>query len=196
MPHYHDNTPLEETFIITAAARGTQLTFESAPGLFSKDKLDSGTKLLLDSCSLPEKGRILDLGCGIGVVGVFVKTWLPSLDVVQSDITEKAVTLTKKNAKHSRVHTTVVLSNIYSNLQSEKFDSILVNPPRAAGKAVIERMIREAPEHLNTRGTLQLVAMTNKGGKSYEKMMAEAFGNVETIARGSGFKVYRSNQLV
>jgi len=139
---------------------------------------------------------VLDLGCGIGAVGIFVKTWLPNLEVVQSDVTEKAVLLTKKNARKSRVETIVVQSDCYDNLKGEVFDAILVNPPRAAGKAVIEKMIREAPSHLNKNGSLQLVALTNKGGKSYEKMMKEAFGNVETIARGSGFKVYKSTKTI
>jgi 16S rRNA (guanine1207-N2)-methyltransferase len=191
MKHYFNDDGELETFPITVRVRGEQLTFTSAKGMFSKDELDNGTKLLLDSAHLPEQGRVLDLGCGIGIVGIFVKRWLPNCVVVQSDVTNKAVAVTRMNTKALHVDTTVVLSDVYANVEGT-FDAILTNPPRAAGKEVIRSMITGAFDKLNKNGSLQLVAMTNKGGKSYEAMMEETFGNVDTIARGSGFKVYKS----
>lgn len=192
MPHYHDNTPLDNIFTISAQVRGTSLELLSANAIFSKTKLDRGTELLLESCTLPENGRVLDLGCGIGVVGLFVKKWLPNVEVVQSDVTQKAVQLATKNSKKLKLKTQIVLSNVYDSLHDELFNTILVNPPRAAGKNIIALMISQAPEHLTAGGSLQLVAAGNKGGASYQAMMQEAFGNVEIIGRGSGFKVYRS----
>ena len=152
--------------------------------------------MLLESAHLPESGHVLDLGCGIGVVGVLVKKWLPACTVTQSDVTEKAVTLTQQNAKKLGVETRAIKSYCYSapELAHMQFDAILTNPPRAAGKEVIEKMIVEAPMHLKPGGTLQLVALANKGGKSYEAMMQHTFGNVEVTSRGSGFKVYKSKK--
>jgi 16S rRNA (guanine1207-N2)-methyltransferase len=194
MTHYSDDTPLEP-FPIAVRVRGEAFTFTSSKGMFSKDALDTGTKLLLESMHLPEKGRVLDLGCGIGVVGILVKKWFPSVAVVQSDVTRKAVTLTRENAVQLRVDTHVVLSDVYESVEGV-FDAILTNPPRAAGKDVIRKMIEGAPARLQDNGSLQLVALTNKGGKSYAKMMEEAFGNVEVIGRGSGFQVYKSVKSV
>ncbi len=190
--HYHTDEPLGKTHELHATARGDSITLESAEGIFSKGRLDTGTSLLLENAHLPERGRILDLGCGNGVVGIFLKRWLPALEVVQSDVTQKAVDLTKRNTLRARVDTIVLKSDCYDALAGQTFQTILVNPPRAAGKAIIARMIEEAPAHLASAGSLQLVAMTNKGGKSYKALMEAAFGNVETIARGSGFQVYKS----
>jgi 16S rRNA (guanine1207-N2)-methyltransferase len=191
MTHYFHNRELE-TFPITVTARGKQYELLSAKGMFSKDDLDTGTRVLLEHMQIPSEARVLDLGCGIGVVGIFVKLWNPQTTVVQSDITENAITLATLNAARVGVKTTAILSNVYESLQTQQFDVILTNPPRAAGKKVIRDMIYGAVELLSVGGTLQLVAMTNKGGKSYEAMMQEAFGNVNKIGRGSGFSVYRS----
>lgn len=191
MPHYHDETERED-FPITITWKGAELRFTSSAGIFSKDGLDRGTAVLLEHMQLPSSGSVLDLGCGIGVVGIIVKRTNPSLDVTQTDVTDKARSLTYLNAQKLGVSTRVVRGDCYEKVADERFDVILVNPPRAAGKDVIRRMIDEAPAHLVVGGSLQLVAMTNKGGKSYETMMMNAFGNVEKIGRGGGFSVYRS----
>lgn len=192
MSHYfHDDGPMEE-IRFTVRVGGEDLTFISGSGMFSKDELDNGTRVLIESMQLPEAGGVLDLGCGIGIVGILAKRARPSITLVQSDVTYKAVSLTRKNAQRFGIDTEVVKSNVYGRLAGRTFDVILTNPPRAAGKDVIRRMIDEAPEHLNPGGSLQLVAQGNKGGSSYQKMMEERFGNVEIIGRGSGFKVYKS----
>jgi 16S rRNA G1207 methylase RsmC len=160
--------------------------------MFSKDGVDRGTTVLLENMHLPASGRVLDLGCGYGIVGLIVGTLAPHLELVQTDVTQKAVTLARENAKRAKIETKVIKSDCYDALAGEIFDCILVNPPRAAGKDVIRRMIAEAPAHLTKGGSLQLVALTQKGGKSYETMMHEAFGNVEKIGRGTGFSVYKS----
>lgn len=190
--YFEDDGKKVEEFSITMRVDGEDLTFTSGNGMFSKDELDHGTRILITYMELPASGSVLDLGCGIGIVGIIVKRTNAALDVVQSDVTFKAVSLTRKNAQSFGIDTEVVKSNVYAKFEDRTFDVILLNPPRAAGKDVIRKMIAEAPEHLNTGGSLQLVAMGNKGGASYQKMMQEAFGNAEIIGRGSGFKLYKS----
>lgn len=190
--HYFTNDAAGKPYLITFSVRGATFEVWSAAGLFSKDGLDNGTRVLLEQMQLPTEGRVLDLGCGIGVVGFVVKKFYSKLIVVQSDVTEKAVKLTHKNARKLGLETTVIQSDCYDGLTDQKFSAILVNPPRAAGKAIIGKMITGAVMHLQQGGSLQLVAMTQKGGKSYAAMMEEAFGNVEKIGRGSGFSLYRS----
>jgi 16S rRNA (guanine1207-N2)-methyltransferase len=192
--HYFTDEKAGKPYLIKAHVRGEDVEFYSAPGLFSKERLDNGTKLLLESAQLPAQGSVLDLGCGSGSIGVLIKKWHPNLLVTQSDVTEKALAVTEQNAAHFGVHTRVVRSDCYDAFPGEQFSTILVNPPRAAGKDIIFRMIQEAPPHITSGGTLQLVAMTNKGGSSYEKMMQQSFGNVEVIGRGGGFKVYKSKK--
>jgi 16S rRNA (guanine1207-N2)-methyltransferase len=192
MSHYFEDEGREERFPITVKFHGKEYEFLSSTGMFSKDHLDRGTEVLLDNMQVPHSAHVLDLGCGIGVVGILVKLTQPDTTVMQSDITQKARTLTRTNALRLNAETKVVRCDCYEKMEGMRFDVILTNPPRAAGKAVIARMINEAPDYLVPGGSLQLVAMSNKGGGSYEKIMAERFGNVEVIGRGSGFKVYKS----
>jgi 16S rRNA (guanine1207-N2)-methyltransferase len=190
MTHYFDETPLEP-FPITVRVRGEEYEFISSKGMFSKEGLDTGTRVLLENMQVSDGSGVLDLGCGIGVVGILVKKWFPQSNVVLSDVTNKSMELSMQNAKKLKVEVKCIKSDVYEKLP-QTFDVILTNPPRAAGKDVIRKMIEEAPDHLNMNGSLQLVALSNKGGKSYEAMMEEAFGNAEVIGRGSGFKVYKS----
>lgn len=192
MSHYFTDDGKQNKHDITVSLLGKDYVLASADGMFSKDKLDTGSKLLIEESHVEKNAHVLDLGCGIGVVGLLLAQREPSITLMQTDVTDKAIALTQENAKRLGVPATIIKSDVYDALQGEKFDVLLCNPPRAAGKTVIKKMIEEAPNHLNENGSLQLVAMTNKGGETYAKLMKEIFGNVETIARGSGFKVYKS----
>ena len=88
MTHYYDKKQDSEfrPYKVTVQVKGRSLDVWSASGIFSKDKLDMGTKLLIE-CMEPEKDwRVHDLGCGNGVVGIFVKLCEPSCEVVCSDV--------------------------------------------------------------------------------------------------------------
>ncbi|MCK5139036.1 MAG: extracellular solute-binding protein [Thermodesulfovibrionia bacterium] len=74
----------------------------------------------------------------------------------------------------------------------DKFNTILVNPPQTAGKEICFQIIDNAKNHLKERGLLQLVARHNKGGSVLEKRMNQVFGNVEQVAKGSGYRIYVS----
>ena len=76
----------------------------------------------------------------------------------------------------------------------EIFDTVLSNPPMAAGREVCFRIIKESYAHLSNGGTLQIVARHNKGGKTLSEKMKEVFGNVETTANAGGFRVYLSRK--
>ena len=82
-------------------------------------------------------------------------------------------------------------SNVFSNIP-EKFDTILLNPPQTAGKALCFRMIEESFKHLNEKGSLQVVARHKKGGKGISEKMESVFGSFKIKAIKSGFRVYAS----
>ena len=83
-------------------------------------------------------------------------------------------------------------SDLYHKLSGKTFDSILVNPPYVAGRKVCFKIIEEAPLYLKRGGSLQLVARHSKGGKILGERMKDVFGNMEFLAKGSGFRVYYS----
>ncbi len=170
---------------------GNSLKLTTGSGIFSKDHIDKGTHLLIASASI-KGSSILDLGCGYGPVGLSLAKAYPSSHVTLSDVNERAVKLTKKNARDNNIqNVTILQSDIYQNITGN-FSEILLNPPQTAGKSICQAMIAGALEHLQENGSLQIVARHNIGGKTLSKYMESVFGNVDVLAKKSGFRVYRS----
>lgn len=193
--HYYSEKQDSElkTSEISAKLRGNLLRFTSASGTFSKSRIDKGSELLIEYAKIPKDARVLDLGCGYGPVGIAVAKSNPDASVLMIDINERAVFLASRNIFANRLSNCAAKkSDSFSNIQSERFDAILLNPPQTAGKKLCIQMIRDSYLHLNPTGTLQLVARHNKGGADLEKHMLEIFGNVVQIAKGSGYRIYLS----
>ena len=168
--------------------RGHTLRLTTDSGVFSRGEVDEGSALLLDS--LPAlTGRVLDLGCGAGVIGVSVGKAYP-VELVQSDVNERALALTRENLKRNGVAGTVVESDGFAALEG-LFDTILTNPPIRAGKAVIYRLFAEARDHLKDGGALYLVIRKQQGAESAKKYLETLFPSVEMIERKKGFWVLR-----
>jgi len=112
-----------------------------------------------------------------------------------SDVNTRAVTFSKINARDHNVEADIRKGELYSPWEGMVFDSILSNPPIAAGKAVWQRLIIEAPKMLTENGTLQIVAYHNKGGSRLEGIMKETFGNAITTTKSGGIRVYVSRKV-
>lgn len=175
-----------------------KIKINSSSGIFSMKELDFGTKLLIENAKIENKNKerkeILDLGCGYGIVGIAIKKKYPESDITMVDVNERAVKMSKLNCRENKVECSIFKSNIFSNseISDKKFDVILTNPPFSAGKSLCIEFIKESCSHLNKNGSLQLVAPHNKGGESLKKIMLDFFGNVEELAKKSGFRVYYS----
>ncbi|MFH0797825.1 MAG: methyltransferase [Candidatus Woesearchaeota archaeon] len=195
MSHYFSQKQ-DSTFklnTITDTVRGIDLKLSIAPGVFSAKKIDFGTKLLAEEMIIGRKDSVLDLGCGIGVVGI-VASHLTVNEAVLTDVNERACKLATMNSKRIK-NITVVCGDMYDKVRHRKFDVILLNPPQTAGKKICFEMIEKAKEHLNPNGTLQIVARHNKGGETLSLKMKEVFGNMKDIAKSGGYRVYLSKSL-
>jgi 16S rRNA G1207 methylase RsmC len=171
---------------------GIKFDLFSSSGVFSKGELDKGTEILIRTSIVDDGTKVLDLGCGIGTVGIAIKKKYPAAEVLMADINERAVYLAEKNIILNELSGVQARkSDIYSAID-EKFDVILLNPPQTAGKDICFSMIEKAKEHLNENGTLQLVARHNKGGETLSLKMKEVFSNMTEIAKEAGFRVYLS----
>lgn len=192
--HYFTQNPTSElkTRTIRAILRGNVLEFQTASGMFSPDKIDNGTQLLVDECKMEERWRVLDIGCGYGAVGIAIAKAYPMNPVVMSDVNERAVEFAKRNAKKNGVNVIIFQGDGYAAVKNELFNAILLNPPQSAGKKLCIELITHAKEHLLKDGWLQIVARHHKGGRPLAEKMQEIFGNLEVIGRGSGFKIYAS----
>lgn len=195
MPHYYSEKQTSELNLkkINICVFDKTLDFFSGSGVFSKDTLDIGSKLLIEKSIIQDNYEILDLGCGIGVVGISLKLEYPSIKVLMTDVNERAVKLSMKNVNFHKLDIDVKKSNLYEKIKT-KFDTILSNPPQTAGRDVCYEIIEKAPNYLKRDGFLQIVARHNKGGKELMKKMFSVFGNVEEIAKKAGYRIYVSKK--
>jgi len=173
--------------------RGRLFEFVTASGVFSRTRIDPGTRLLIEFMILPERGSVLDVGCGYGPVGIAAATFNPNLKVVMTDVNERAVWLAKENAKRNALQNVEVRQGpLYEPVRDMKFETILSNPPITAGMKVVEPLITQASKHLVKDGLLQIVVRSKIGGKRLTKAMNRAFGNVNILARKGGYRVLLS----
>ncbi len=173
---------------IFALLRGRKFEFLTCSGVFSYKKIDKGTELLVRHMQIKEDDKVLDLGCGYGVLGI-VAAKLTKNKVILTDINKRAVKLARKNLELNDIENAEVRrGNLYEPVKNEKFDVILCNLPISAGLETVYKIIEEAKEHLNKGGTLQVVV--RKGHKRIEQKILEIFGNVKTLSKKGGYRVY------
>ena len=190
--HYYTEVPgsAHDERAVTVRALGQELTFLTDAGVFSRDGLDRGTELLLKA--LPAlSGRVLDLGCGWGAVGVTLGKRYPGLEIVMTDINTRAVDLARRNLAANGVAATVVQGDGFAAVAGA-FDAIVTNPPIRAGKAVIYGLFDAARGHLKPGGALYAVMRKQQGAPSALKYLREIYASAEIIDRGSGFHVMRA----
>lgn len=172
-----------------------QFKFKTDSGVFSRDNLDFGTRVMLEALdldTLPE-GDVLDLGAGYGPVGVIMGTELPERQIYGVDISERAIGLAKQNADTNRVENVHFnVSNAYESIEKRDFAVILTNPPVRAGKETVHHFITEATHYLKSGGEIYVVLQKKQGAPSAMKKMEEVYGNVEEIERRKGYWILRS----
>jgi len=181
--------------IIYTNLSGRPFELLTSSGVFSKRRVDLGTRLLIESMILPEKGCVLDVGCGYGAVGVAAATFNPNLRVVMVDVNERAVWLAKQNIELNGVaNAEVRRGHLYEPVADLSFNCVLSNPPVSAGMETVKAIIVEAPKYMADKALFQMVVKSKIGGKRLRTLLEEAFGNVEILARKSGYRVFVSEK--
>ena len=191
MGHYFEENPqtAHNRKEISFRFSSVNYTFVTDSNLFSKDKVDTGTQILLSAVAKYGTGKkVLDLGCGYGVVGVVLNRMF-GCDVDACDVNRRAVECSVSNAQRNNAKVRVVVSDGFANL-ADKYDDIVLNPPIRAGKAVIYRLFEESFDHLNEGGHRWSVIRKQHGALSAQKKLEEIFRSVKLVDRDKGFHVY------
>lgn len=197
MAHYFDQQPEAEHKSAEYKTRllGHDFQFVTDSGVFSRQRMDFGSELLVETvCSDGRPhGRMLDLGCGYGPVGIIMKRVNPALEVVLCDVNERALKLARQNARLNQTqYLDIVQSDGLQNVKGD-FDLILTNPPIRAGKAVVHRFFAEAAARLRAEGRLYVVIQKKQGAPSALKRLQELFGHAEVIEHKAGYWIIRAS---
>ncbi|ALX49403.1 class I SAM-dependent methyltransferase [Lentibacillus amyloliquefaciens] len=189
--HYFSQNPQSKSSpkIWQYKLRGNHFTFESDEGVFSKNEVDYGTRMLIERFEAPSvRGDLLDLGCGYGPIGLAVATCNQDREVMLTDINQRAVELARKNAQHNGVENVeFVLSDRLNSLSNHSFAAIMTNPPIRAGKQSVHQMFAESYAALVENGSLWVVIQKKQGAPSAIKKLKELFGNVRVVDRSKGY---------
>lgn len=190
MSQYFDNDKniKSERKIIKFNFDNKVFSIYSDNGVFSKDRFDYGTRVLLNSVDIDKlSGNVLDLGCGLGVVGIILGTFNNGINIDMVDINERAIDLAKNNLVLNNVKANVFVSDIYSNIDN-KYDFIITNPPIRAGKNVIRGFLLGSYDYLKDNGILYFVMRKDHGVKSMIKELSVKF-NTSIVNKDKGFYV-------
>ena len=165
---------------------GTQETFISDDGVFSKDTLDFGSRVLLETIiEFPLEGKILDLGCGLGYIGIMLKKYRPHLNLTMADINETAVALAKENSSAYHQENRVLVSDGFDQIDGS-FDCIVCNPPIRTGKQNVYRLLTESLSHLEENGVMYIVMRRQQGAESAVKYI-NTIAQARVINREKGY---------
>ena len=169
---------------------GRKFIFLTDNGVFSKDGLDFGSRLLLETIPLEEVGgKILDMGCGYGVFGIVIsKLTCAHVDMV--DVNLRALHLAERNIKENHVNDVNVFeSNVYENVY-DKYSTIITNPPIRAGKKIVYDIVMKAKDYLEEDGKLFLVIRKEQGAKSLIVDLEKIY-NVKVLEKKKGFFILK-----
>jgi 16S rRNA (guanine1207-N2)-methyltransferase len=188
MSHYFiaDDTLADNERTATYAFGGHAFTFTANAGLFSPDRVDPATDLLLKTLP-PLSGSMLDLGCGYGVIGIVLgKAY--GLTVTMSDINARALRYAKQNAGGNGVAAAIIESDGFDAV-SGCFDTVTLNPPIHAGKDVVYRMYEQSLTRLAPGGWFFIVIQEKHGAKSSIRKLTDVYGRCDILHKKKGYYV-------
>ena len=162
--------------MITETINGIELFFETDHQQFSPLSIDKGTIAMLSTTNFTQTDKVLDLGCGYGVVGIYAAKYIGETNVVMSDIDTKCIELSRKNACMNGVSgINVVLSDGFDNIQDNDFSLILSNPPYHSDFSIPKRFIEKGFNRLRIGGKMLMVT---KRKDWYKNKLISIFGGV------------------
>lgn len=194
--HYFSRRPLSPHAPLTVRYRlpgGRVLEFETDRGMFSRTRVDPGTRLLAEAFEPGGGGRVMDAGCAYGALGIAIAARFPTLRVLMVDINERAVELCQSNIRRNGLsNARCLVGDGLSALAPRSVDAVVTNPPIRAGRALIYRWFDEARSRLAPGGSLWVVIRTRHGAESLLRWLEGRYAAVSVVARAGGYRVLRA----
>lgn len=197
LEHYFTNNESLKSELRTIEYKYKDQTFifNSDNGVFSKNKVDFGSRVLIETVLKENKRKVdtlLDVGCGYGFMGIVLAKILNAKPTLV-DVNKRAVHLTKMNLKENKIDGETFVSDIYERVQNQ-FDLIITNPPIRAGKIVVLKILQEAKNHLKEEGELWFVIRKDQGAKSIIKELELEY-KIEIVKKEKGFFIIKAKKV-
>jgi 16S rRNA G1207 methylase RsmC len=176
------------------SAGGRTFRLDASGGVFSADRLDPGTAVLLRKAPLPDEattGALLDLGCGYGPIACVLATAAPDARVYAVDVNERALGLAAANARRVGVADRVSAARPDDVPANVRFAQIWSNPPIRIGKTELHSMLDRWLPRLTSDGVAWLVVGRHLGADSLAAWLTGRGWRVERHASQKGFRVLR-----
>jgi 16S rRNA (guanine1207-N2)-methyltransferase len=188
-----DVTPLsleEETPTFPLTIGDQQFEMVRAPGVFAKGELDPATAMLIDALTINAGDRVLDLGCGAGIVGMAAFRRAANVHVTMTDADAYALDAARANCAHNGITATIHAADVVDAIAKERFTVVACNPPfhqrhETSGELGL-RFMRAAHGVLLPGGRAYFVA---NRFLAYESKLREVFGDVNEVAGDDRYKV-------
>ena len=177
---------------VTFSAWGHSLSVDSGSGVFAQGRLDAGTAVLLRETAPPAGGRILDLGCGYGAIGLAIARAVPSTTVTAIDVNERAVLLANENAASLGLSSQFSAVTPASVPGDATYDELWSNPPIRIGKAALHELLLTWFARLVPGGRAVMVVGKNLGGDSLQRWLGEQGYPTSRVGSAKGFRVLES----
>lgn len=179
---------------VHAEVWGVELDLVSGSGVFAQGRLDIGTSILFRETEPPTGGRILDLGCGYGVIGLACAVAAPEAVVTAVDVNQRAVLLANENAATLGVTDRFTAATPEGIDPAATYDEIWSNPPIRIGKAALHELLLTWLPRLAPGGRAVMVVGKNLGADSLQRWLGEQGFPTERLASAKGFRVLESRR--
>lgn len=177
--------------MIETTIKGTHLLFETNQNVFSPASIDAGTLAMLSKADFSQTDKILDLGCGYGVIGILAAKLIGEDRVILCDASEEAVQLAKENALENGVCSlSIRCSDAYESIPEKEFTQILSNPPYHTDFSVAKKFIETGFHKLVLGGKM---IMVTKRLDWYKNKLNSVFGGVK-VFEIDGYYVFISEK--
>ena len=180
---------------VHASVWGHELDLVSGSGVFAQGRVDIGTAILFRETEPPAPGRILDLGCGYGLIGLAAAAAVPGAHVTAVDVNERAVLLANENAASLGVADRFRAVTPDAVGADATYDEIWSNPPIRIGKEALHGLLLTWLPRLVPGGRAVMVVGKNLGADSLQRWLGDQGYPTERLSSAKGFRVLETRRL-